>query len=133
MPELPSDHRALYLRWRPTGFEEVVGQEHVVRTLRNAFVAGRPAHAYLFAGPRGTGKTSIARILFRAVNCLDSRDGEPCGTCAACQIALKGRSMDLVEIDAASNRGIDDIRDLRERVAFSPSDMRYRVYIVDEA
>lgn len=125
--------RALYLRWRPVDFEDVVGQEHVVRTLRNAVRSGAPAHAYLFAGPRGTGKTSLARILFRAVNCLDARDGSPCGTCQACRLALEGRSMDLVEIDAASNRGIDDIRELREKVAFAPTDVRYRVYIVDEA
>lgn len=125
--------RALYLRWRPLDFEDVVGQEHVVRTLRNAVRSGTPAHAYLFAGPRGTGKTSLARILFRAVNCLSPRDGSPCGTCQACCLALEGRTMDLVEIDAASNRGIDDIRELREKVAFAPSDVRYRVYIVDEA
>jgi DNA polymerase-3 subunit gamma/tau len=111
----------------------VVGQDHVVRTLRNAVAAGSPAHAYLFAGPRGTGKTSMARILFRAVSCAQPREGDPCGECQACQAALQGRTLDLVEIDAASNRGIDDIRELREKVAFSPSEMRYRVYIVDEA
>ena len=133
MPEPSEDRRALYLRWRPLSFADVVGQEHVVQTLRNAIAAGSPAHAYLFCGPRGTGKTSLARILFRAVNCLDTQQGDPCGRCVVCQTALEGRSLDLVEIDAASNRGIDDIRDLREKVAFAPSSVRYRVYIVDEA
>ena len=133
MSEASPDRRALYLRWRPRGFSDVVGQEHVVRTLRNAVATQTPAHAYLFAGPRGTGKTSLARILFRAVNCAEPQEGEPCGACHACETALEGRSLDLVEIDAASNRGIDDIRELREKVAFSPSEMRYRVYIVDEA
>jgi DNA polymerase III subunit gamma/tau len=133
LPEPSEDRRALYLRWRPLSFADVVGQEHVVRTLRNAIAAGSPAHAYLFCGPRGTGKTSLARILFRAVNCLDSRQGEPCGSCEVCLSALAGRALDLVEIDAASNRGIDDIRELREKVAFAPSGVRYRVYIIDEA
>jgi len=133
LSEAGEDRRALYLRWRPVSFEDVVGQEHVVRTLRNAVRSGRPAHAYLFAGPRGTGKTSLARILYRAVNCTDSRGRDPCGECPACRAALDGRALDLIEIDAASNRGIDDVRDLRERVAFSPADVRFRVYIVDEA
>jgi DNA polymerase-3 subunit gamma/tau len=133
MADPPEDRRALYLRWRPLSFSDVVGQEHVVRTLRNAIRNGTPAHAYLFAGPRGTGKTSLARILYRAVNCTASANGDPCGECHACRMALEGRSLDLVEIDAASNRGIDDIRDLREKVSFSPSEVRYRVYIVDEA
>jgi DNA polymerase-3 subunit gamma/tau len=127
------DRRALYLRWRPLSFADVVGQEHVVRTLRNAVSAGTPAHAYLFAGPRGTGKTSVARILYRAVNCTQPRDGDPCGQCGICRMGIEGRTLDLVEIDAASNRGIDDIRELREKVAFSPTEARFRVYIVDEA
>jgi DNA polymerase-3 subunit gamma/tau len=126
-------HRALYLRWRPKRFEDVVGQEHVTRTLRNAVKLGRPAHAYLFTGPRGTGKTSVARILYRAVNCEHAEDGDPCNTCALCRAALAGRALDLVEIDAASNRGIDDIRDLRDKVAYRPGEGRYRVYIIDEA
>jgi DNA polymerase III subunit gamma/tau len=133
VPDPSEDRRALYLRWRPLTFADVVGQEHVVQTLRNAIAAGSPAHAYLFCGPRGTGKTSLARILFRAVNCLDTQQGDACGRCLVCRTALEGRSLDLVEIDAASNRGIDDIRELREKVAFAPASVRYRVYIVDEA
>jgi DNA polymerase-3 subunit gamma/tau len=132
-PPPTEPHRALYLRWRPKRFEEVVGQEHVTRTLRNAVKLGRPAHAYLFTGPRGTGKTSVARILYRAVNCEHAEDGDPDNTCALCRAALDGRALDLVEIDAASNRGIDDIRDLRDKVAYRPGEGRYRVYIIDEA
>ena len=91
MAEAATERRALYLRWRPTSFADVVGQEHVVRTLRNAVISGTPAHAYLFSGPRGTGKTSVARILFRAVNCVDPQSGDPCGECAVCVAALGGR------------------------------------------
>lgn len=127
------DRRALYLRWRPRRFEDVVGQEHVTRTLRNAVMRGRLSHAYLLTGPRGTGKTSIARILYRAANCPNQRDGDPCNACHVCLAALDGRAMDLVEIDAASNRGIDDMRDLREKVAYRPSDGPYKLYIIDEA
>src|SRR5947209_20067904 len=99
-------HRALDLRWRPKRFGDVVGQEHVTRTLRNAVKLGRPSHAYLFTGPRGTGKTSVARILYRAVNCQNAQEGDPDNTCALCRAALDDRALDLVEIDAASNRGI---------------------------
>jgi DNA polymerase III subunit gamma/tau len=126
-------HRALYLRWRPRRFEDVVGQEHVTRTLRNAVKLGRPSHAYLFTGPRGTGKTTVARILYRAVNCEQAQDGDPCNTCALCRAALDGRALDLVEIDAASQRGIDDVRDLRDKVAYRPNEGRYRLYVFDEA
>src|SRR5262249_3255457 len=123
-------HRALYLRWRPRRFEDVVGQDHVTRTLRNAVRLGRPSHAYLFTGPRGTGKTTVAPILYRAVNCEHTEDGDPCNTCPLCRAALDGRALDLVEIDAASTGGIADIRDLREKVGYRPNDGRYRVYIV---
>src|SRR5919199_4212451 len=128
-----TDRRVLYRRWRPSRFEDVVGQEHVTRTLRNAVKLGRIGHAYLFTGPRGTGKTSVARILYRAVNCLNPDDGEPDNPCPICESALEARAMDLVEIDAASNRGIDDMRDLRDKVAYRPNEGRYRVYIIDEA
>ena len=138
LPAAPHDaqaepHRALYLRWRPHRFEDVVGQDHVTRTLRNAVKLGRPAHAYLFTGPRGTGKTSVARILYRAAIASTPHDGDPCNTCALCMAALDGRALDLIEIDAASNRGIDDIRDLRDKVAYRPGRGRYQVYILDEA
>lgn len=123
--------QALYRRWRPQTFEDVLGQPHVTTTLRNALDTGRLAHAYLFAGPRGTGKTSVARILARAVNC-EGPAPRPCNTCSPCIAVLEGRLMDLLEIDAASNTGVDDVRDLREKIAFSPSEGRYKVYIIDE-
>jgi DNA polymerase-3 subunit gamma/tau len=124
--------QALYRKWRPRTFDEVVGQEHVVRTLRNALVSGRIHHAYLFAGPRGTGKTTSARLLAKAVNCLASEDRRPCDECAICQAINEGRLLDLIEIDAASNTGVDDVRDLRERVGFRPNEARYKVYVIDE-
>jgi len=125
--------QALYRKWRPQTYEEVSGQEHVTRTLRNALRQGRIAHAYLFAGPRGTGKTTMARILAKAVNCLSEEDTRPCNRCAICQAINEGRLLDLIEIDAASNRGIDEVRDLREKVGFVPNEARYKVYILDEA
>jgi len=125
-------HLSLYRRWRPQRFADVVNQEEIVRTLRNAISAGEEAHAYLFAGERGIGKTSIARILARAVNCLDASEGEPCNACGNCEVILSSRTLDIVEIDGASNRGIDHIRRLREEVNFSPTDLKKKVYIIDE-
>ncbi|MDH7479257.1 MAG: DNA polymerase III subunit gamma/tau [Syntrophomonadaceae bacterium] len=125
-------HVALYREWRPQKFSEIVGQEHVCRTLQNALGARRINHAYLFCGPRGTGKTSTARILAKAVNCAEPSGGEPCGSCTACRAISEGQSLDVLEIDAASNRGIDEIRDLREKVRFAPVQGGYRVYIIDE-
>ncbi len=124
--------QVLYRKWRPKTFEEVVGQEHVTRTLRNALRDGRIGHAYLFTGPRGTGKTTTARLLAKAVNCLADAQLRPCNECAICQAINEGRLLDLIEIDAASNRGIDEIRDLREKVAFRPTEARYKVYVIDE-
>ncbi len=124
--------QVFYRKWRPQTLAEVVGQEHVTQTLRNALQTGRLSHAYLFCGPRGTGKTSTGRILAKAVNCLNNGSGEPCNECDMCQAITQGRALDLIEVDAASNRGIDDIRELRERVKFSPNIARYKVYIIDE-
>ena len=125
--------QALYRKWRPQTFDAVVGQDHVTRTLRNALRSGRVGHAYLFAGPRGTGKTTTARLLAKAVNCLaENPDDRPCNDCTICQALNEGRLLDLIEIDAASNRGIDEIRELRERVSFRPNEARYKVYVIDE-
>jgi len=124
--------QALYRKWRPQTFDEVVGQKHVVRTLRNALVSGRVHHAYLFAGPRGTGKTTTARLLAKAVNCLAEEEERPCNECEVCVAINEGRLLDLIEIDAASNTGVDDVRELRERVGFRPNKARYKVYVIDE-
>lgn len=124
--------QALYRKWRPQKFSELVGQEHIKKTLQNALTHGRIAHAYLFAGPRGSGKTTTARLLAKSVNCLDFREGEPCNKCASCLEIQGGQSLDLIEIDAASNRGIEEIKALREKIKFAPSKAKYKVYVIDE-
>ncbi|HOU14587.1 MAG TPA: DNA polymerase III subunit gamma/tau [Anaerolineae bacterium] len=124
--------QALYRKWRPQTFDDVVGQEHIVRTLRNALQTGRLHHAYLLAGPRGTGKTTTARLIAKAVNCLSPLPERPCDHCEICRAITDGRLMDLSEIDAASNTGVDNIRELLEKVGFRPTQARYKVYVVDE-
>lgn len=123
---------ALYRRWRPERFADLVGQEHISRTLSRAVTSGQTSHAYLFTGPRGTGKTSTAKILARALNCAEGPTLTPCGVCDSCRSISDGSSMDVFEIDAASNRGIDEIRDLRESVKFAPTEGHYKIYIIDE-
>ena len=125
-------YTALYRKFRPTTFSEMVGQEHITRTLRNQIIANRVGHAYLFNGGRGTGKTSSAKILARAINCLNPKDGEPCNECEICKAALNGSLTDIVEMDAASNNSVEDIRSIREEVNFLPTKAKYRVYIIDE-
>ena len=125
-------YTALYRKFRPLKFKEMVGQEHITKTLKNQIIAGRVGHAYLFNGGRGTGKTSAAKVLARAVNCLNPIDGEPCNECEICKAAISGSLTDIVEMDAASNNSVEDIRSIREEVNFLPTLAKYRVYIIDE-
>ena len=128
MPE-----QALYLKWRPLSFDDVVGQQHITRTLRNSLIRGRVRHAYLFSGPRGTGKTTTARLLAKAVNCRhEDPAGRPCNSCVNCIAINEARFLDLIEIDAASHTGVDDVRELRDKIAFAPGEGSYKVYIIDE-
>lgn len=125
-------YTALYRKYRPQSFEDVRGQEHIVTTIRNQIKAGRIGHAYLFCGTRGTGKTTVAKIFARAVNCEQPINGSPCGECQTCRAILSGNSLNVIEIDAASNNGVDNIRDIRDEVTYAPTEGRYKVYIIDE-
>ncbi|MDD3480649.1 MAG: DNA polymerase III subunit gamma/tau [Patescibacteria group bacterium] len=129
---MPEQKIALYRKYRPENFDQVIGQDQIIKVLKNAILESKLSHAYIFSGPRGTGKTSIARILAKTVNCEKRTSYNPCGKCVTCKNIKEGQTMDLLEIDAASNRGIDEIRDLREKVKFAPSDSKYKVFIIDE-
>ena len=125
-------YQALYRKWRPAVFEDVVGQDHITSVLKSEVQAGKVSHAYLFCGPRGTGKTTCAKIIAKAANCLSPVNGDPCGKCEACRSIDSGNSTDVIEMDAASNNGVDDIRDIRDAVVYTPAELKYRVYIIDE-
>lgn len=125
-------YQALYRKYRPQTFEEVIGQEHITRTLSNQVKKGEISHAYLFSGSRGTGKTSVARIFARAINCVDSKTGSPCYKCDVCNMLNEANNMDILEIDAASNNRVDEVREIREKVKFLPTNGKYKVYIIDE-
>ncbi len=127
------ENLVLYRKYRPINFSQIVGQEHIVKTLTNALKFNKVAHAYIFNGVRGVGKTTIARLLAKAINCLELKNSEPCNKCLACLEIHQGKSMDLIEIDAASNRGIDEMRELRDGIKFSPNNLKYKVFIIDEA
>ena len=125
-------YQALYRKWRPATFDDVCGQEHITEILKYEAAENRISHAYLFCGPRGTGKTSCAKILAKAINCLSPENGNPCGKCAACRAIESESATDVLEMDAASNNGVDAVRAIRDEVAYTPSGLKYRVYIVDE-
>ena len=125
-------HQALYRKWRPQSFSDVCGQDHITAILRYEVENKKTSHAYLFCGSRGTGKTTCAKILAKAVNCLAPENGNPCGKCAACLSADTGSCIDIVEMDAASNNGVDDIRQIRDEVEYLPAELKFKVYIIDE-